>query len=544
MATIKLTIAGGAGTTPGVGGISFTTLGSYRRGVTRDGEVYVIAPQGLTVSASSPAEASPGGRVENGIMKNPERSYTNFQALDAGGSSPMTGYDATKLAAYPISLVPNDTLIKGKAHDPLITQTREGVLDEVTGLHVVAAAKAGNVFAAPYVWPASDLANRPWRVADVDLLLSSLTTFNTSAQQQVTWAQLAPFLDHLNIGKAITPSTGPGGYEYTTIHPMGDNLTSNYDRYQLRTQALMLMGLMSQSWSTADKTAAAIRLLQRGCQESEAIVGLGNAMGEDGAHYNSQYAPAMAWLLATGRTAQYPTWIPLIGGNFYGQYYNVTAGQFTNHTSALLPYIARERTVNSIDSSGTGLINGTAYPVVISLTGYGPASGLAGDTASNATLKGLNLVRKTGGAVAYITVSQQGTGAGSDFVVGLAAAPTGLAVSDVVYCAEVTPMAVGTPDFTLRNSTTYPNLPNPSASTDYRDTQYTAIAHLFAHNLGMSGSQVSKAVAYLNRAMAGGSGLPTMVDTVTSSVTGSTNTWASEFWTAFSATLLAKTQIV
>ncbi|WP_230690840.1 hypothetical protein, partial [Streptococcus pneumoniae] len=69
----------------------------------------------------------------------------------------------------------------------------------------------------------------------------------------------------------------------------GTNVT-NYDGYQDIVFNAVYMGLMLNEWSTADKTAAPIRVLQHGCQRGETMVKypLAMAPGADGGHHHSQ----------------------------------------------------------------------------------------------------------------------------------------------------------------------------------------------------------------------------------------------------------------
>ena len=538
MTDVTLTIAGGTATSATNGSIAFPFVGSYNTHTTTDGEVYVVAPGGIKLTEPTPLRATVGSRKTNGKMKNPQRGSISSarQPFDSGSTGVMSGFDDTLNAVYTGVFQINECLVASESTSSILVTSREGLVNKYAGLHVATAQKAAGTFAAPYVWPSGDLVNRPWRVADVDGILSSLTIFSSVANE-ITWAQLQSRLNKMDLGSAVTPSTSTGGYEHIGLRYQGDVDDSNYDRYKTRTQGAMLIGLQCNTWSTADKTAAMIRLLQRGCQEGEAIVALGAAIGEDGGHFSSQYAPAMAWLKATGRTSQYATWIPLVGGNTIGQYYLTTANQFDSHTDPLKPYFARERSVVAVTNGG----------LTVTMTGYSPASGLTLDSSSNGVLQGLNLIKKVGTPplnTTYISSSTQSGTPNGDWTLTLSAPIVGLLAGDVVYCAPVTALATGTAEFVLRNAVTYPNLPNPSPQSAYRDLNYPAMSHLFVHNIGMSGALASTAVAYMSRAMAGGSGLPNQCDTISSTITGSSNTTAASFYSLASATLLAKTQIV
>jgi hypothetical protein len=555
--TANISVTGGSRSSVTDGAINFPFVGAsnYNTGVTLDGLPYVIAPAAIKLTEPTPASTTVSSRYMNGQMINPQRiSGGVSQAVDSGVSGGLSAYtySASFAASFANAIAANSSIIKADAKTGTIVNDRRGLLDQWSGLYVVASAKAANVM-APFVWPSADLANRPWRPVDVDGLLAGITSCATLGTE-VPWATLAPYYARLDLGPAITADI-IGGPQYISPYLMGDAQggNANYDQSKISLQDHVLIGIMSNSWSTADKRAALISVLQRGCQQGETLVAFNTPLGEDGAQYASQYACCMAWLRATGQESQYNTWISIVGGSFYGQYYTVGNGtggtiSYASHTDPAKPYIARERAVKAggIDSSGTGTIGVTTYPHVVTVDDYRPGSGLGGDTDSNGVFHGLNLVRKSNGATAYITASAQ-LAPGSGVKLGMASLPAGLTAGDTVYCAEVTPMSAGTVDWTVRNITTYPNLPNPSASAEYRNQQITGISHLFVHNIGMhkaSNTQMALSKAYCQRAMTGGSGLPSMVQALDASVTGGANSTSAAFYAAYQAALFAKTQAI
>ena len=506
MITINPTIPGGSTLTFG-SDPSITLSDSYNGGMLIDGSRQVIAPAGTKVVSASPAPATIDGLAGHGMQANIQLGGT--QALDQSGGDYAAGSALDTALVYR----PGDTIVKVKSSNPRLgTLGRAGAFDGTSVLHVVASAKP---FAAraPIVWPSADLANRPWRVADVDGFLSGLPVLASTGAP--TWAAVSAYWDKLDFGRAMTRGIA---YQYLTPSYI-TNTDSAYDEFRAIVAGTVWGGICGNEWSTADKTAAVNRALPNGCQIAETYGAFGLAMNEDGGHFQSHQADCLAWLKATGQTSRYATLMPLIGGNIRGSYYVPTAGMFNPHDSASLPYLARRRTVSAITGSG---------PYVVTCTDYRPASGLVGDTASNAEFVGLNMIRESNSAVALIT-AKAGSGVGTGWQFTVAALPTGLIVGDVIYCGEVTPLAVGVAEFCIRNPTTYPNLPNPAPNVEYRSNNKHGNCLLPISAMGMRGSDLANAKSYVERIAAS-----------TSYGSGFQQT----FWTAHQATVLALPQIV
>lgn len=514
MISIQPTIPGGASATVATDP-QITLVSSYNKGQTIDGQHYVIAPAGLKVTGSTPAPGTVAGRAGHGIQADLQQADTPTQALDEGIT-----YSAGAALDTADVYRSGSCIVKVRSSDPLDNLGRAGLFDGITALHVVSAAPASGAI-APVVWPSASLASRPWRVADLDAFLADLPSYTGSGAP--AWSALAAYFDKLDFGRAWSRNVN---YQYLTPRRI-NGTDSAYDESRAAMVATVWAGMCSDAWSAADKEAAAIRVLSNGCQIAEAYQAFGFAMGEDGGHFQSHLADCLAWLKYTGRTGQYATVIPLIGGNVLGQYYQVTAGQFAPHSTTTGPYIARRRTVSAITGSG---------PFVVTCTGYRPGSGLTEDTASNANFTQLNMVRETNSAVSLIT-AQSTSGANWDFTV--ATLPTGLSVSDTIYCAEVSAMAVGTAEWTVRNLATYPNLANPSPNAEYRSNNKHGSVLSPMSVIGMRGADFDDAVSYLGRVPAA-----TSYGALEASVLGTTNTFARDFWSTHQATALAMTQVV
>lgn len=504
--TIKPTIPGGSTQTFGADA-TITLEGTYNGGTCLDGSLYVVAPAGVKVTGSSPAPATVDGRAGHGMQANLTQAGQN--GLDEG-----TTYSAGAALATGTVLRAGSCIVKVESSDPRDPASgdigRAGLFETTTALHVVSAPPATYAM-APVVWPSADIANRPWRVADVDGLLSDLPALSSS--DAPTWASIQAFWDRLDFGHGWNQGIR---YQYLTPRRI-TNTDSAYGRTRNIVSGRVWGGICGNEWSTADKTAALIRALSNGCQIVEAYAATGNIVGVDGGHHQWYLADCMAWLKATGRQAQYSTVMPMIGGNVRGQYYQVTAGQFDPHSSTSLPYIARRRTVSAITGSG---------PYVVTCTGYRPGSGLAEDTNSNGTFGGLNLVRESNGATGLITGQANN---GTDWDLTVTTLPSGLTVSDTVYCAQVTPLSVGAWDWMIRSPTDFPNLANPAPGAQYRSHAHHGNMILPISAMGMRGSDLTPAKEYIERITADeayGSG------------------FQQSFWKAHEATVLAFPQDV
>lgn len=534
--TMQLNVLGGAANSVSHLAIAYGFVGtpSYDIGLTIDGLPYVIAPNGIKLTEPTPVATTVSSRYMNGTMQDAQRIYgTPAQALDSGVGGALTGYSAGAAAAFGGVVPANSSLIKVKSKTGTITDERNGLLDQWSGLFVVPARKAANV-TAPFIWPAADLANRPWRAVDLDGLMAA-TTLYPALGNEVPWATLKPYYARLDLGPALTANV-LGGAQYLSPYMMGDDAANhaNYDVPRCRMQDAVFVGLQSQAWSDADRREAWTSVIQKGCQVGEPIVAFNLPLGEDGGHYGSQYAQCMAWLFATGRASEYSTWIPKVGGNPYGQYYAITAGQFAPHSLAddSKPYICRRRNVTSITNGG----------LTVTTQGMSPSGGMTGDGV-NTQFMGLNLVRDSSGASALITSFTRGVN-GADHTFGLSAPISGLTIGNAVYGAEVTPMAVGTIDFIIRNIGAYPHHANPSPSSDYRNTQVLAMSDALIHNIGMHGAAMDKFSTYTQRAMSGSPGnASTMVGTLNAAIAGSPNTIAGDFYAAYASAIYAKPQL-
>lgn len=537
MPDLNLTIPGGNASVTDAA-ITYPFVGSYPTGTTLDGLPYVVAPNGIKLTEPTPVSLTDTGRYKNGQQINPQRGSGLVQALDNGADQ---AYSAALTADLSRVLRPGDVMLKAKSTAALTNLGREGMLEQVSALYVVSASP-NPMAMAPVVWPSADAANRPWRTVDLDGFLALLPSLSTTGQTTVPWSTVGGYFNRFDIGSALSSSDGPGGYEYITTFGISDKTgpISAYGRYANRVIGAAVTGMMSSAWSSADKTAAAIRLLQRGCQLGEAAVKSGIIIpGNGGGHQYGQYSACLAWLRATGRTDQYATWLPSVGGNVYDQHYYITsdmiANDFVYHTDPLKPYPYRGRQVLSVTGGGLTVV----------VEGYLPASGdLTEDTASNGFLHGLNLRRNSDNAQAYITASFQTGPAPGSWTLTLSAPIAGLTAGDMVNCVAPFTLTAGDAEYQLRN---IKNLRNPSKFADYRGLNFNAPHHLFVHAIGMHGATMNASRDYTIRAMAANT--PTAQDDYpshadTTAFSGGGNDWAQTFWNAHSATILAMPQIV
>jgi len=520
--------------------------GSYNYGTTRDGVRYVIAPNGITLNEPTPVQVNSAGREKNGAIINPERIAAGFnQPFDSFPNLDDT-YSTAREAAFPVQLGPGDCVIKAVSATTVTGIGRSGAMDQFGALHVVAAAPAANAFAAPFVWPVADKASRPWRVVDVDARLSELPSLSASGQSTLTWAHLSQYWDRFEIASAMTSFSGSGGYEYCTLKNFTGNDSINYDRDQNKIFNAVFMGLMLNEWSTSDKTAALIRMLQQGCQRGEAIVKNGVSMPIDGGHFRSQYASSMTWLWGTGRQDQYATWVPLVGGSVRGQIVKLDAAFLATcvpHDDITKPFPWRRRVIESV--------SGTSMRVDAFRGGSGGSQG----DGTNPSLDGLNIIRESDGAQAYVTATTDielvtNDAANSWMDITINAQPgSPFQVNDVVYFEPPFTLVEDTHDFILTSDR--PWAYNPSATAPYRELGKDMIAHLWCHAIGMHGSLMDGALAYALRTMAAntpsGYDYAAVVDDYGPSLTGrgpGNETWQQQFYDAHAATLLALPQDV
>jgi hypothetical protein len=504
--------------------------GSYTTGKTVDGIPYVIAPNGIKFNEPSPAFTTAGRGARNGSMINPIHIGTAGsgpkQAFDGGGSG--FDYDVSVAANFSAVHRPNDCLVKTDGLTTVL-DSKNGLITKWSGIHVVSAAPATTAFAAPFLWPVADKANRPWRTVDLDARLAELPSYSAAGQNVATWASLQPYYDQFDLGRGISQGAFQG-YELYSRHGSTPS-NENYGRYLSNVQSQVLIGLMSAAWSAADKRAALIRLLQNGCQWGEAIVKAGYTIAPDGGHEFGTYVASMAWLWATGRQAEYATWLPKVAGNVLSQYYTITASNIANdfvpHSDPLKPYAYRRRNVTAV--------SGTA----VTVQGFRPASGDTEDTSSNTTFNGLDLVKESGGNSAQIIGTVDVGGPPGTFDLTLAAPLTGLAVSDVVYCRARYTLTDGMAEWRFRDQL---NLSNPTPDAPYRALNFPCAARMFCRAIGMVGSNMAIGEAYLERAMSGANGMPSQADNVYT--WGGNPQWVKQFYDANWTTLKALPQDV
>lgn len=503
-------IPGGSTLTFGVDA-TVTMVDSYNGGTLIDGSHYATAPAGLKVLESFPVPATVSSRYMHGITDGFVYGTTNSQALDEGpfgAGNDVNGFTIGRTLNLDRVVRPGEAIIKAKSRTGATeADDRSGVLDLATVVHVVSTPPATGAL-APYCWPSDDLENKPWRVADIDGFLASLPVLASSGAP--TWASLAAFYNKVELGANFTASL-----DYQTICPYQINGTSGaYSGNRAPFLSQVFAGLCGNEWSTADKTAAAIRVASNGCCVVEASRGFNVTHPEDGGQRQHVQAECLAWLKMTSQLADYAAVTALIGGNLTRQYYQVTAGLFDRHTSAALPYIARERTVVSITGAG---------PYVVTVTNH------AGEPGANAGFDGGNLCRVVGGVDGddqLITATGVPDGSG-DYPLTVTTLPTGLIVGDTVYVKQVTPLSVGTYDYT--SSTVSPMFYNPLPSAGYRTVQTHGCMILPIAAMGMRGANLLPAAEYILRRTA-----------LQNYGSGFQNT----FWSTHQATVLALPQLV
>ena len=511
MIRIEVTIPGGAADVVG-DDLSITLAASYNTGTLIDGSHYVVAPGGLMVQSSSPAPATVDGRYRNGISDGGFYSMAADQALDqgpSGGGNDVLGFTMARTLDLARVYRPGESIVKVVGRAGATTATdRDGVLDDVMVTHVVASPPSAGAL-APYCWPSADRTNKPWRVADVDGVLSALPVLASSGAP--TWASLAAYWNRIELGMGYAPSTN-----YQCITPYQIAGTGGaYGEIRSAFESLVWAGMCGNEWSTGDKTAAMIRALANGCAITEAARGFNLILPEDGGHRQYHLPDCLAWIRATGQEDDYATLMPLIGANLLRQYYQVTSGLFARHTSASLPYIARERLVTSI--TGTG-------PYTVYVAPY------ANEPGNNANFEGGLLTRVVGGvdgSQALITSTLSRDYDTDPYPLVLAALPTGLVVGDTVYVKSPAPLTVGTYDFVMNDER--PDFCSELESSGYRSVNKHGRTLLPIFALGMAGIDLNPAKVYLQRR--------SVADNYGSG-------FQATFWSTHQATVLASPQVV
>lgn len=539
-----ITVANPGGATSAVDGLVTFPFdqGNYTVGTTPDGIKYVVAPNGVKINAPSPARENVSGREKNGCALNMDRTTAAgfFQPFDNNLGLSIT-YDINMNATFPAILRPGDCLIKA-ASATTVAESKVGFADQFSLLHVVASAPPANAFAAPALWPAADKANRPWRTVDIDARLAELPSLSAGSMPTITWAQLKQYWDRLELGQAFSGNTASGGYEMCAVKNFsGGNSTTNYDRNQHNIFKAVMIHLMLNSWSSADKREALIRLLQHGCQRGEPIVEFGEAVVPDGGHARSQYACSMAWLWATGRQSEYSTWLPLVGGSVKNQFIQLTSTVLADcvpHSDNSKPFPWRNRLIENV--TGT----------TIRVDAYRDGGTQAGD-GTNPVLTGLNMICTAKGISAYVTSMINDNPDNGYFDIVINAQPTpNFAISDTVYFEPPFSLVTDSWDFILTNNPARKNFYNPSPFAAYRDLGQDMISHLFCHAIGMHGTDMDGALEYSVKACESnnptGYDMPSHCDTYGTDLHGrvGTETLEAQFYAAHGATLLALPQDV
>jgi len=540
----KIVVANPGGLTSAVDGLVTFPFdqGSYTVGTTPDGIKYVVAPNGVKINAPSPARENVSGREKHGCALNMNRASAPgfFHPFDNNLGLSLT-YDINMNASFPAILRPGDCLIKASSA-ATVAESKVGFADQFGILHVVASAPPANAFAAPFLWPAADKANRPWRTVDIDARLAELPSLSAGAMPVISWNQLKQYWDRVELGQAFSPSTASGGYEMCAVKNFsGGGSTVNYDRNQHNIFKAVMIGLMLNSWSAADKRAALIRMLQHGCQRGETIVKFGAAVEPDGGHARSQYACAMAWLWATGRQSEYATWLPLVAGSVKGQFIQLTSTFLADcvvHSDNSKPFPWRRRLIENV--TGT----------TIRVDAFRDAGTQQGD-GTNPVLSGLNMVRESDGRTAFVTsmINSDPDAGYFDIVIDAQPSPA-FAIGDTVYFPPPFSLTTDSWDFILTNNPARKNFYNPSPDAAYRELGHDMISHLFCHAIGMHGADMDGALSYSQRACESnnpaGHDLPSHCDVYGQDLHGGTGNISLEqqFYDTHGATLLALPQDV
>ena len=230
-------------------GITWTFDGDYTTGQYANGDYYVVAPSGLTITEISPASTISGGRTINGSMVNPTAGTTAQQGFDS--ASVYTTYNSSLNVARPggsdLSAGNPLVLSAGSSLVSSISNATAGTRPQLTDaavLTVVASAPAANSFRPPYC--GSDKSGT-WNKSDLDYstLRSLATVTGTPSLATVEAYFTRPWIE-INTeheGRYIHPSNNQPDYGADMAEQLGSGLLSLHLNYTTGQKETLLVRL-------------------------------------------------------------------------------------------------------------------------------------------------------------------------------------------------------------------------------------------------------------------------------------------------------------
>lgn len=134
-------------------GITWTFDTNYTTGQYANGDYYVVAPSGLTITSISPASTVSAGRTINGSMVNPVAGPTAAHGFDSSVSSYSAALNAARPGGSDLSVGNPLVLAAGSSLISSISVATAGarpILSDAAVLTVVSSAPPANSFRPPY----------------------------------------------------------------------------------------------------------------------------------------------------------------------------------------------------------------------------------------------------------------------------------------------------------------------------------------------------------------------------------------------------------
>lgn len=360
------------------GSVTFNARGSFitGSGYYADGLPYIVSPVGhLTFDSITPAESTtPLGLVINGASKNPASEDGN-QCFDER----FPFYNATKkIDTSTETFVAGDIIVKAVSRstssESLATTDQRSGLGEFAACYVVSSAPAANTMSpAPIGWADRGTPTAHVLTDSLDNIVASLHgTYTSSGQDTVslpssTQKYAAP-------GLALSHG-GVSGFEYRVLAPYL-YCDDPYGKEIAARHAYLVLGILTDAWSTADAKSALTHLIQLGISLFDTATGDGTGYSADvakgqGGHYQYALTPVLWALKYTGRTASITTSLKnVVATNELWQPNAITAAIaadiYTSHDSTTKSPATRLRQITNISGTTISLEehpeDGTYFP--------------------------------------------------------------------------------------------------------------------------------------------------------------------------------------
>lgn len=476
-----------------------------------DGVTYVCIPAGgASVTRDTSITLRAGAAGSSGAMLNPRRGQS--QGFDAG----VMSFSAGANAAFPLAVVPGDTLVLTQSRTDYHATALGNLADQrtgaFTGIEVIEfvadlPATPGQQIAPPALRN-PDGSRAPGWTLDLDALVASLPSYSTAGLPILSGASVAvPVLSQIldRIGRRNplvrmndAAAGTSGGYEVASVHRFGALTDTNYGRYPHSLISAASMMLISDAIDATQKKTLLVWMIRHGLDWGEPRAADSNKFpkalsgGADGAHWQFELLPEIWAWWATGRAGQLATFPTILPNNQFAQTFRLTASDVTAittpHDDVSLPHPSRRRTVRAVGSfavtgTGAGTIDrGIAFSY----------NGTADNPWVNAT--DLELVRESDGyvyampdALASGQAGQNvgGQGAWVHPIAAGAPLPT-LTVGDVIYFRPKRAVTVGMAEWRLDAEL---KMWNTSRATDYRELNHNGADVLLVAALGIAPDQ-------------------------------------------------------